>query len=59
MSGSAVNGSRIWGLHGQPGYARQADSFMDTLKTSYQKETGIDPSITLCQAEDGAGTSVL
>jgi galactokinase len=37
----------------------RAESFMKILKIRYQKETGINPSITLCQAEDGAGISAL
>jgi galactokinase len=37
----------------------QADTFIGSLKDRYQKETGIDPNITLCQAEDGAGSAIL
>jgi galactokinase len=37
----------------------QSDSFMETLKVRYQKETGINPDITLCHSEDGATVAAL
>jgi hypothetical protein len=32
---------------------------METLKVRYQKETGINPDITLCHSEDGATVAAL
>jgi galactokinase len=37
----------------------RTDVFMEELKKRYQKETGITPAITRCQAEDGAKVAVL